>query len=233
MIYLLVPDSDMLATNFSALLASSVHDIKNSLQELKMVHSQIEGILKEQKPTELKQLNFEANRMNNSLMQLLTLYKIGISQCSPIIDEHYVTDMLEDVVEQLSTLTSLSNIQLITECSSNLVCYCDSVMISNALCTLVNNAQRYCLSKVLLSAKQEDDYVVFCIEDDGKGYPENFMSSDYQQLPRLDLATGNTGLGLFFAKTIARLHVKGDKRGFIETDNNSQLGGARFKLYLP
>ena len=47
------------------------------------------------------------------------------------------------------------------------------------------------------------------------------------------LASGNTGLGLFFAETIAQLHVKADKQDFIITDNNSQFGGARFKLYLP
>jgi len=93
--------------------------------------------------------------------------------------------------------------------------------------------QHYCLSKVLLSVVQEDDYIVFCIEDDGKGYPESLLSSGHKQLPEIDVANGNTGLGLFFTETIAQLHVKGDKRGFIMTDNNSQLGGARFKLYLP
>jgi hypothetical protein len=49
----------------------------------------------------------------------------------------------------------------------------------------------------------------------------------------IDLASGNTGLGLFFTDTIAKLHVQGGKHGFITTDNDSQLGGARFKLYLP
>jgi signal transduction histidine kinase len=223
----------MLSIGFPALLASSVHDIKNSLMALRMLLGQLEKIYPDPKPPELKQLNFEANRMNNSLMQLLTLYKIDLSQFSLTIDEHSVVDILEDIVDQHSTLLSLSNVELITQCNSDLLCYCDSALISNALCTLVNNAQRYCLNKVLLSATQEDDYVVFCIEDDGKGYPEKLISSDYKQLPQIDLATGNTGLGLFFAETIAKLHVQADKRGFIITDNNSQFGGARFMLYLP
>jgi len=226
-------NTPMHSIDFSALLASSVHDLKNSLHALRELIDQIENLFQEQKPTELKQLHFEANRMNNNLMQLLTLYKIGSSQCTPTIDEHYVTDILEDVVDQHATLLTLSNVELITQCNSDLVCYCDSIMISSALCTIVNNAHRYCLSKILLSATQEDDYVVFCIEDDGSGYPENFMSSDCKQLHQIDLVGGNTGLGLFFTKTIAELHVKAGKRGFIETDNNSQFGGARFKLYLP
>ncbi|MGR9013919.1 MAG: sensor histidine kinase [Gammaproteobacteria bacterium] len=171
--------------------------------------------------------------MNNCLMQLLTLYKIDLSQFNLTIDEHSASDILEDVVAQQSTLLSFGNVQLITQCDDDLFCYCDNALISNALCTLVNNAQRYCLSKVLLSVTQEDDYIVFCIEDDGNGYPEKLMSSDYKQLPQIDMANGNTGLGLFFTETIAQLHTKGQNRGFITTDNNSQLGGARFKLYLP
>ncbi|EGW23824.1 sensor histidine kinase [Methylobacter tundripaludum] len=226
-------NTHILSIGFPAILASSVHDIKNSLTALRALLSQLETVYQDPKPTEFRQLEFETNRMNNCLMQLLTLYKIDLSQFSLSIDEHSAADILEDVVAQQSTLLSLSNIQLITECHDELFCYCDNALISNALCTLVNNAQRYCQSKVLLSVVQEDDYIVFCIEDDGKGYPESLISSDYKQLPQIDLANGNTGLGLFFTETIAQLHIKGDKRGFIMTDNNSQFGGARFKLYLP
>lgn len=226
-------NTNMLSIGFPAILASSVHDIKNSLTTLRALIDQLEHIHQDPKPSEFKQLEFETNRMNNSLMQLLTLYKIDLSQLSLAIDEHSAADILEDVVAQQSTLLSLGNIQLITECHDDLFCYCDNALVSNALCTLVNNAQRYSKSKVQLSVTQEEGYVVFCIEDDGRGYPEYLISSDYKQLPQTDLANGNTGLGLFFTETIAQLHVQGQKRGFITTDNNSQFGGARFKLYLP
>jgi K+-sensing histidine kinase KdpD len=203
------------------------------LTSLRALLSQLENTHKGIKHKEFRQLEFETNRMNNSLMQLLTLYKIDLSQFNLAIDEYSAADILEDVVAQQSTLLSLGNTQLITECQGDLFCYCDNTLISNALCTLVNNAQRYCSSKVLLSAAREDDYIVFCIEDDGKGYPENLITSDDKQLPQIDPANGNTGLGLFFTDTIAQLHIQGENRGFITTDNNSQFGGARFKLYLP
>ncbi len=223
----------MLTIDFPAILASSVHDIKNSLTTLRALIGQLENTHQDPKPAAFKQLEFETNRMNNSLMQLLTLYRIDLSQFNLAIDEHSATEILEDVVAQQSTLLSLGNVQLITQCDDDLLCYCDNTLISNALCTLVNNSQRYCKSKILLSVSQEDDYIVFCIEDDGEGYPENCMLSDRKQLPRIDLTNGNTGLGLFFTETITQLHSKGENRGFITTDNHSQFGGARFKLYLP
>ena len=226
-------NSHILTIGFPAILASSVHDIKNSLTALRALLSQLEGSYQGPKPLEFRQLEFETNRMNNCLMQLLTLYKIDLSQFSLAIDEHSVNDIVEDVVAQQSTLLALGNVELLTECHDDLFCYCDSTLIGHALCTLVNNAQRYCLTKVMLSVEQEDGYVVFCIEDDGQGYPVDLIAPDYKNTPQLDMASGNTGLGLFFTETIAQLHVQGDKRGFITTDNNSQFGGARFKLYLP
>jgi signal transduction histidine kinase len=223
----------MLSIGFPAILASSVHDIKNSLTALRAGLGQLENIHQDPKPIEFRQLEFETNRMNNSLMQLLTLYKIDLSQFSLTIDEYGAIDILEDIIAQQSTLLSLSNIQLTTKCDDDLFCYCDHTLISNAISTLVNNAQRYCNNKILLSATQEDDYVVFCIEDDGKGYPENFLSFNPPKNTQIDMATGNTGLGLFFAETIAKLHTNGDKHGFIKVENNSRFDGAKFSLYLP
>lgn len=228
-----MPNTSTLSIGFPTILASSVHDIKNSLTALRALLGQLEAAHQPPKPIEFKQLEFETNRMNNSLMQLLTLYKIDLCQFNLVVDEHRAADLLEDIVAQQSTLLALSNIELITQCPDDLFCYCDNTLISNALCTLVNNSQRYCMTKVLLSASQEEDYIVFCIEDDGVGYPENLISSDYKQLPQLDMVAGNTGLGLFFAETIAQLHVQAGRQGFIITDNYSQLGGARFQMYLP
>ncbi len=61
--------------DFPAILASSVHDIKNSLTTVRELIEHIAN-QQESKNQDLIQLEFEANRMNNSLVQLLELYKI-------------------------------------------------------------------------------------------------------------------------------------------------------------
>lgn len=229
----MMPDTHLLTVNFPVLLASSIHDMKNSLSTIRTLIAQLKKACPDANPREFEQLEFEANRMNNCLMQLLILYKIDLSLFNLSIDEHAVTEVLDDVMAQQSVLLSLSDIKLVADCPKDLFCYCDSTLIVNAISTLVNNAQRYCHGQILLTAIQESDYVVFCIEDDGAGYPENFVSSDPKQTTPINLTTGSTGLGLVFVATIAQMHTNGDKHGFIKTDNNSRLGGARFRLYLP
>src|SRR6188474_3885399 len=80
-----MPTHEQLAPTFpsvdmATLLASSVHDMKNSLSML--IHG-LEDILEtvdaKSCPTYngMAQMTYEAKRVNNNLIQLLTLYKIG------------------------------------------------------------------------------------------------------------------------------------------------------------
>lgn len=219
--------------DFPSILAFSVHEMKNSLStinELIQHFAQQDQLRHHQ---ELVQLEFEANRMNNSLMQLLILYKIDESKFSPDIDEYLVLDILNEVAAQQASLFAINGIDLEINCPDDLLCYCDINLISNALSTVVNNAQRYTHGKILLSAALEHEYIVFYVEDDGQGYPERFLIPAAIEQTTVNINTGSTGLGLFFVSVIAKMHTNGSKTGFIQLDNHSRLGGAKFKLFLP
>jgi signal transduction histidine kinase len=219
--------------HFPTILASTVHDIKNSLGILQQLIQQISATQKDTNNPEIIQLEFEANRMNHSMMQLLVLYKIDSKKFNLDIDEYPVSEILDEVKAQQIPLLQVNHIKLDIQCSDDLMCFCDYTHISNALGTILNNAQRYSHSKVLLSACQIDNYVCFSIEDDGLGYPLELLSFNPSDHSQMDWLTGNTGLGLYFVSTIAELHQNNKNKGYIRIDNNSRLGGARFRLFLP
>lgn len=219
--------------DFPSILAFSVHEMKNSLSTINELiqHFTKHDLMQHHK--ELVQLEFEANRMNNSLMQLLILYKIDESKFSPDIDEYLVADILNEVAAQQASLFALNGIDLEIRCPDDLLCFCDMNLICNGLSTVVNNAQRYTHGKILISAALENDYITFHIEDDGNGYPERFLIPNAMDNSAVNLNTGSTGLGLYFVATIAGMHTNGAKKGLIKLDNKSSLGGARFSLLLP
>ena len=179
------------------------------------------------------QLEFESNRMNNILMQLLVLYKIDHARFSLNIDEYPAEDILNEAVAQQEVLLALNSIAIEVKCEADLYCYCDFNIITSALGTILNNAQRYARQKILFSAKQQGHFLILSIEDDGEGYPETFFQRQDNILSQVDFNTGSTGLGLFFAQTIAAMHSSENEQGSITIDNNSVLGGARFRLFLP
>ncbi|MCF7969897.1 MAG: HAMP domain-containing histidine kinase [Methylococcaceae bacterium] len=212
--------------NFSAILGSSIHDVKNSLGVISELIQQLKQTNTANK--HIMQLEFEASRMNNSLIQLLTLYKIEAENFTLNIDEYPVSELFNDIKAQQSSLFQLSDVDLKVECNEDLLCYCDFNLICNSINSILNNAQRYSHKQIILSAGQQGAYVYFRIEDDGAGFPEHFMRTD-----KVDFKTGNTGLGLYFASIIASLHSNGNKSGYITTTNDSRLGGANFSLFLP
>ncbi len=218
---------------FPVILASTVHDIKNSLGivlELirKMAEYELPGLGKD-----FSQLEFEANRINHSLMQLLVIYKIDVSKFGLHIDEYPALDILNETCAQQHSLNRYKDIDLQIDCDDSLFCYCDYSNISNALATILNNALRYTRSKIYLSACEEEGYFKFSIEDDGLGYPQHLLTADLSSSTEFDWVKGNTGLGLYFVAMIAGLHSNNGKTGFIKIDNRSRLGGARFCLFLP
>lgn len=219
--------------NFPAILASSVHDIKNSLTTVRELITHIADKQHAHKNHDFIQLEFEANRMNNSLVQLLELYKIDSKKFDLNIEENSADEILQEIKAQQAPLLELNKIQLSIECTEDLYCFCDYEHISNALNTILNNAQRYTNTKIHLSAYQEQDYIVFCMEDDGEGYPRQLLSITETQTPSISHLSGSTGLGLHFVAMLAKLHTTKDRKGYIKIDNDSSLGGARFRLFLP
>jgi len=219
--------------DFPAILASSVHDIKNSLTAVRELIMQLAAKQQCSKNEDFIQLEFETNRMNNSLIQLLELYKIDSAKFNLDIDEYSVFEILQEIKAQQAPLLQLNKINLTVECPEDLYCYCDFNHICNALVSILNNAQRYSKSQIRLSA-YKDEYIVFCLEDDGAGFPEQLLLKDYSKGDAsANVLTGSTGLGLHFVSTIAALHTSKKHKGFIKTDNESCFGGARFRLFLP
>lgn len=218
---------------FPMILASSVHDIKNALGTVQELVQHLR-----QKPAladdvELQQLEFEAIRINQSLVQLLMMYRMGNRSFYLMVDQYPASDLLQEARHQQQRLLSLKHLQLELECAEELMCYCDFQQLSQVLASMLNNAARFSRQHIVLSAYEEAGYIVFALEDDGEGYPESLLEMDWQQPVAAGLALGQTGLGLFFAAMIAKQHKNADRYGAIRLDNQSRFGGGRCRLFLP
>lgn len=218
---------------FSTILASSVHDIKNNLSTFLESIKQLRQKNALGENEDLQQLELEANRIHQGLMQLLVLYKVDQHSFMLSVDEYAAMDLLAEARIQQQSLLDLQHLELMTECKNDLMCYCDYQYTGQVLASMLNNALRYGYHRVLISADEQDGYCVFSIEDDGPGYPQTLLVKNWQQPLTFDWISHHTGLGLYFASIIASLHRNDQRQGSISLDNQSRLGGARFRLLLP
>ncbi len=104
----------------------------------------------------------------------------------------------------------------------------DPTMIKRAVQNLLSNALRFASTKVSVTVASHDDFVRIVVEDDGDGLPD---LDDYQRVwelgKRFHTTRSNTGLGLAVTRQLIQA-LGGSVRA-----HPSDLGGARFELFLP
>lgn len=220
--------------DFSMVLASAVHDMKNSLG---MLLNTVDELRTEHEQTlagsdKFNMLQYEAERMHNDLVQLLGIYRLGENNLSAHIDEHFVPDFLSDHMARHTPLLDGLGIEYMIE-ADDINGFFDDDLLTGVLNNTINNAIRYTESKIRLTAREEDGYLVIGVEDDGKGYPESMQHTGTLSFKSLDFKSGSTSLGLFFASSVAKLHSEDGKTGSIKLHNGGRFGGGVFEIWLP
>ncbi|MGF2688323.1 sensor histidine kinase [Marinobacter sp. DUT-3] len=220
--------------DFSMVLASAVHDMKNSLgmllnslDELRADHADSMG-----ESSRFNTLQYEAERMHNDLVQLLGIYRLGENNLSAHIEEHFVPDFLSDHLARHTPLLEGLGLEYSVE-ADDINGFFDDDLLTGVLNNTINNAIRYTKSRIRLTAGEKDGYLVIGVEDDGEGYPETMQHNGTPNFKSLDFKSGSTSLGLFFASSVARLHSEGERTGSIRLHNGGSLGGGVFEIWLP
>lgn len=223
--------------DFPDMLAASIHDIKNSLS---LISSNLTAMLAHPdnrfaEPQQISLIQHEVQRVNNTLIQLLNLYKLGKDALRFEILEHNVEEFFAEVVANSTPVCRALGIHLTYCCDPDLNGYFDSEMVRSILENTIGNAQRYARSQILLRADRQADYLVLYVEDDGDGFPPELLqlSQDVEGSISASRISGRTRLGLLFAQKIARLHQAGQRSGYIRLHNACTLPGGCFQLWLP
>lgn len=221
--------------DFSLLLASSVHDIKNSLSMLLSSLDDVFDIETDQRPEQIKGysiLRGEASRINNALVYLLGLYRLQNNQLFLNLKEVFVADFLEEQVESQKMLFDINNIEVTIDCSDNLASYFDENLIAGVINNILVNCAKYTQDKISISAEKASQFVVITITDNGSGYPQEIIDHIGNSDRSIDFSSGSTNLGLYFSQQIAAIHQCKGRTGSISLSNNSDGGGC-FQLFIP
>lgn len=222
--------------DFALVLASSVHDMKNSLG---MLLNTLATMMENSPPQNAEQerifavLEYEAARINSELVQLLSLYRMQHEHLLVQIDEHHVIDVLEEQLARNDMLFRTRNIQLQMGCDEDLSWYFDGELIGGVINNILVNCARYCRNTLHIDATITDNKLCIAIHDDGEGYPVSMLAAPHEINAGVSFSSGNTHLGLLFAHRVAGLHRSRQERGYIQLANDGLLGGGVFQLWLP
>ncbi|MBF0319170.1 MAG: HAMP domain-containing histidine kinase [Nitrospirae bacterium] len=222
--------------DFSTILASSVHDMKNSLSVLINHLDEVVEYFEKKSDSSTKllsQLQYEAKRVNNNLIQLLSLYRLENSLYSLNVSHTLVYDLIDEVVSQNMSLMEYKGIGIEIDCPDDLYWFFDKELIAGVLNSIMNNSFRYTKDMLRVTACEVDSSLAICVEDNGQGYPASMLDDCASNNHQISFTTGSTGLGLYFSDMVARFHKNKDKEGYISLANGGVLGGGIFCIHLP
>lgn len=224
--------------SFADLMASSIHDMKNSVNiqvhELEGIAAQIRDKVDVTAFQSLVSVISQVHRVDANLIQLLSLYKFGKSIYPLDITEHSVSEVIAEALLQKSLVMELKGISVEVDCEEDLYWYFDRDLITGVLLNAMNNAYNYTQDKIRIAGAIEDGLLTLRVEDNGRGYPAHmFQGQGVEANKGVNFTSGSTGLGFYFSSQVAQLHQNQGQSGSLTIENGGAYGGGCFVVRLP
>jgi two-component system, OmpR family, sensor histidine kinase SenX3 len=224
--------------SFADLMASSIHDMKNSVNiqvhELESIAAQIKEKVNAEAFQSLVSVIAQAHRVDANLIQLLSLYKFGKSIYPLDITEHSVADVIAEAVLQKSSVLALKGIAVEVVCAQDCCWYFDRDLVTGVLLNAMNNAYNYTQDKIRIVASIDAGMLTLRVEDNGRGYPAHMLlGSGVDANKGVNFSSGSTGLGFYFSSQVAQLHQNQGQVGSLTIENGGAYGGGCFVVCLP
>ena len=232
------------ANELSLFLASTAHDMKNSLGVLsgtleKLLDARLNGTQADSAEAvpQMARMLYQTRRINDNLMHLLALYKqVGRGEYPFDLQPLSVGHLVEQVVSGARVLLASRAIRLDTHFDPELVWHLDEDLIIGVLGHALNNAVNYTQDRIRLAISLVDGQLELRVEDNGAGYPEAMLAAGAPSgldAGAINFRTNSTGLGLYFSRQVAQMHKHRERRGAVRLENGGSLGGGCFILTLP
>lgn len=136
---------------------------------------------------------------------------------------HPVAPLLDSLTSALNKVYQRKGVNITLDISPEISFVGEKNDFMEVMGNLLDNACKYCLEFVEVSARQGEDQLHIIVEDDGPGIPQGKRDQVFDRGQRADTLRPGQGVGLSVARDIVEQYG-----GRIET-SDSLLGGARME----
>jgi len=198
----------------SALLSSVSHDLKTPLVSIigslsSMRHME-HSLSDEDRRDLLNTAIEEAERLNQSITNILNMTRIEAGDISPDLQWIELTGLYRDAIQRLSNQLTEHKVTL-SAAETAYEINVDPVLFPQVLQNLLENFGKYTPdgSELILAAIPNDNSLILTLTDNGPGIPASDREKVFDKFSRLeqrDARVAGTGLGLSICKSIVKLH---------------------------
>ena len=184
--------------------AAAAHSLGTPLSTIKIIVQELKHQLRNEKDLiqDIELLSSQVERCNEILKRL----SLDPNQEDDFIDVNLsIRDYLREIITSFKE-TSDKEFIFNFDQDSNSKKISKSIEIVYGLRNFIGNANKFCTKKVFITLKSDNENTEVCIEDDGKGYPNDIISKIGEPYLK-SLGSSNKektglGLGIFIGKTL-------------------------------
>lgn len=176
----------------------------------------------------LKEIKKDINNMNFLILNLLKLSKFDTNTIKYEVKKYKVDSIISKVINNLSYLSDLKNININVIGNKNIVLNCDYRWEVEAISNIVKNALEHCYSKVEISYKEYKSYVEIRIINDGDTINKKDIKHIFDRFYKISNDKDSIGIGLALSKSIIE---KDNGKINVISDNNSTIFEIKYYKY--
>lgn len=151
----------------------------------------------------------EAYRLNGFITNILDMAKLEQGMVKPSLAPYDIKLLINDCLITMGLRLEACKV-LIKAPDLKMIITTDYVLLSRAICLVLDNAAKYCSANSIITIeyKKIGEKIEICIKDNGLGIPESKMEdifSKYLRISKQDYQIAGTGLGLPICREIMSL----------------------------
>jgi len=214
--------------DINTLLSAQLHDLKNQMQALLNVESELNDALSlnPEQQSLMHKLQRHSNNLSHRIVELLSILKIQNQAFKPNIDEHWLMDTITPLSQEFFQLHGLLIESNIDEDANQ---FYDEQLLSIALHNAFTNALQAGANTINITLNEfADGHWVLVVHDNGPGFNDEQIDEQGDFHPN----GAQSGLGLYLIEQALKAHSRNGKQGCIEI-NNLENQGAQLRLIFP
>jgi len=212
-------------------VADAGHELRTPLA---LLRTELELALRQARTVDelraaVRSSSYEADRLSQLAEDLLLIARTERGRLPLRVEPVPVDDLFAAVLSRFDWRATELGKTVSAAPAGALIVEADPIRLQQALGNFVDNALRYGGNEVTLEAARNNGRIELHVQDNGTGFPPEFLERAFDRFSRADAArgSGGAGLGLSIVKAIAESH---DGSAHVA---NAGRGGADTWISLP